>query len=182
MRVLSGLALAAALAVVACDSPDSVTAATGADRVASRAASEGVGDAGGEVVFDLRSASGNVLTGEAGALRGLNAGGFPWILQGARARLTRDGRLRVEVRGLVLADAPNPALIGTNPVPQFRAILSCQVESSGGYTIVNVPTTTFDASTSGDARIDAPIEVPPRCLAPAVFVTSPSNQWFAVTG
>jgi hypothetical protein len=89
----------------------------------------------------------------------------------------------VRVEGLVLArKAPVPAnLQGTNPVPQFRAVVSCLTESSpiDGVTVATDP---FPASPEGDARVKTNVALPDTCFAPIVFVTSPANQWFAVTG
>jgi hypothetical protein len=35
---------------------------------------------------------------------------------------------------------------------------------------------------NGDARIEARLVLPNPCIAPIVFVTSPTGSWFAVTG
>ena len=40
----------------------------------------------------------------------------------------------------------------------------------------------FPASPTGDAQVKADVTLPEPCFAPIVFVTSPTNQWFAVTG
>jgi hypothetical protein len=96
-----------------------------------------------------------------------------------------EGRIEVKVRGLVLADDPTvPAARRlTNPIPNFRAVVSClTVDASGGAATVNVTTGDFPATTTGDAEIEAAIELPSPCIAPVVFVTSPGGSWFAVTG
>src|SRR5690348_5161470 len=46
-------------------------------------------------------------------IRGIHGGGLPWRIDFADGELRADGRLRVRVRGLVLAGGP-PNLIGTN--------------------------------------------------------------------
>lgn len=126
------------------------------------------------------------FTGTANPVRGLNGGGLPWVLDRARGRLRSDGRLDVRVEGLVLARrAPVPAnLQGTNPITQFRAIVSCLTPGPGGTgaSTVNVPTALVPASGDGDARIRGRVDLPTPCIAPIVFVTSPANQWFASTG
>ena len=71
---------------------------------------------------------------------------------------------------------------GTNPVPDFLAVVSCQSISGGSPTIVNVSTAPFPATTTGDAHIEAQLALPSPCLAPIVFVTAPSGAWFAITG
>ena len=43
-------------------------------------------------------------------------------------------------------------------------------------------TTGFAANGGGNASIEAMIDLPKPCIAPIVFVTSPSGAWFAVTG
>jgi hypothetical protein len=72
------------------------------------------------------------------------AGGeLPWILTAGSGSIKSDGQLRVRVRGLVLArQAPvPPALQGTNPFPDFRALVSYQSIGAGNTaTVVNVST------------------------------------------
>jgi hypothetical protein len=92
--------------------------------------------------------------GAANPIRGVSGGGLPWMITSGNGSLTRDGKVLIHVRGLVLADQPPvPAsLRGTNPVPDFVAIVSCQAISAGGTaTIINVRTGAFPASTAGKA-------------------------------
>jgi hypothetical protein len=116
-------------------------------------------------------------------VRGLAGGGLPWEIGKAQGELRSDGRLEVRVEGLVLArKAPVPAnLQGTNPVPQFRAIVSCLTPAQP-VNGENFATDPFPASPQGDARFKGMVELPASCVAPIVFVTSPANQWFAATG
>lgn len=106
-------------------------------------------------------------------IRGLHGGGIPWALDAADGELSSDGRLRVRVRGLVLAAGP---LAGTNPIPTFRAILSYE-------TLAPTFTDPVPASSTGDAFIDTHVDLPHPGFAPILFVgpgTAP--VWFAVTG
>src|SRR3954468_9045407 len=107
-------------------------------------------------------------------IRGLSGCGLPWVLDRAEGRLRSDGRIDVRVEGLVLARrAPVPAdLQGTNPIKQFRAIVSCltPAQPEGADPI---KTDLVDASPDGDARIDTTVDLPTPCVAPIVFVTSP---------
>jgi hypothetical protein len=105
-------------------------------------------------------------------LFGVTGGGIAWDIDEGSATLTADGRLHVEVQGLVLATAH------INPIPTGRAILAC-----GGVIEASTDPVTF--SMSGDAEVDATVSLTGPCLAPAVFfagVTTGGDRWFAVTG
>jgi len=106
-------------------------------------------------------------------IRGIHGGGLPWSLDLADGELRSDGRLRVRVRGLVLAAGP---ATGTNPIPTFRAIVSCENAAP-------IFTDPAPASTTGDAEIDTHIDLPRPGFAPIIFVgPGPFAAWFAVTG
>ena len=145
-------------------------------------------DEGSDVLeFDTMTGVVAPFTGTANPVRGVPGGGLPWELDRARGRLRADGRLDIKVEGLVLARrAPVPAAAqGTNPVPQFRAIVSCLTPSADGTAVdtVNVTTDPTPATVpGGDARIRAMVDLPEPCIAPIVFVTSPTGAWFAATG
>ncbi|HEX3290041.1 MAG TPA: hypothetical protein VHR46_01510 [Gaiella sp.] len=146
----------------------------------------GLGSADGRKVSDAKVLAPvtEPYTLAANAIRGVPGGGLPWEIGDATADLRADGRLQVEVEGLVLARRPPvPAnLQGTNPIPQFKAIVSCLTTANGTATTSNVPTAPVPASPTGDAQIDAVVDLPAPCFAPIVFVTSPGGNWFAVTG
>ena len=79
--------------------------------------------------------------------------------------------------------APVPAAAqGTNPVANFKAIVSCLTVSGGDATTTNVETGLVPASTTGDARINTVVALPSPCIAPIAFVASPTGSWFAATG
>src|SRR5689334_18087096 len=124
--------------------------------------------------------------GTANPIRMVPGGGLPWIITAGNGALKSDGHLRVHVRGLVLANqAPvPPALQGTNPIPDFEAIVSCQtISATGAATITNVSTAPFPASTAGNSDINATVSLPHPCIAPVVFVFgAPNVGWFAATG
>ncbi len=126
--------------------------------------------------FDTMVGIPQAFTGTQNPIRGINGGGLPWTLTSASGELKASGRLEVKVRGLVLAAGPNA---GTNPIPSFRAIVSC-LASDGS--IVNLTTDPFPATTTGNAKIEATVDLPHPCIAPIVFVTSPGSAWFAATG
>ena len=133
--------------------------------------------------FDTMAPVVEPFTGSAHPIRGVSGGGLPWELDRARGRLDANGNLTVRVDGLVLARrAPvPPALQGTNPIPQFRAIVNCLTPASPDVG-EQIRTATVPASSDGDARIRAHVALPDPCIAPIVFVTSPTDAWFATTG
>lgn len=113
------------------------------------------------------------MTGSPGAIRTVNGAGAPWVSEG-RARLDSDGRLRVEVRGLLLAGG------FTNPVANVAASLTCE-GSNVVATTAGVP-----MSPDGDADIDQVIALPTTCVGPIVLIrivgaTGPGS-WIAATG
>ena len=134
--------------------------------------------------FDVMTPVTGPYVGPGNPIRMVPGGGLPWMITAGTGFLTRDGRLRIHVRGLVLADDPMvPAnLRGINPVPDFEAIVSCQTISGGMATVANVTTGQFPASMRGNADIRARVTLPRPCIAPIVFVASPTGAWFAATG
>jgi hypothetical protein len=121
-------------------------------------------------------------------LRDQAAGGLPWVIQDGHGTLHSTGKLQVQVRGLVLADDPAvpEALRLTNPIPTFRAVVSC-VTRDGTATTSQTPA--VFASSDGDAHIDGFVDppLPHPCIAPIVFVGNGALQqqdvtWFAATG
>ena len=102
-------------------------------------------------------------------LYGLTGGGLPWSIDEGRVQLFANGRLHVEVEGLVLTST------GANPVTTGKAILTC-----AGAPVAETGTVPF--SGTGDATIDAVITLPELCQGPAVFFTNAGGRWFAVTG
>jgi hypothetical protein len=134
--------------------------------------------------FDVMSTVTGPYVGATNPIRGLAGGGFPWEVQVAKGEVHPDGTVMVKVRGLTLAhqDPVPPAQQGTNPSPQFKAIVSCQTITAGAPAVVNVETPPAPATTTGDATITGTVKLPSPCIAPIVFVTSPANAWFAATG
>jgi len=121
----------------------------------------------------------------ANVIRGFNGGGAPWaILRSVHGLLRSNGQLIVIVRGLVVAP------LGANPVPQFRAALSCQdpADPNGGQLFFTglFPATMGDKA--GDANIIGRVTLPATCFAPLILIgsppspSSPDGAWFAVTG
>jgi hypothetical protein len=121
------------------------------------------------------------------AIRGVVGGGLPWMAGRVRGSLSASGRLKIDVRGLVLVNDPSVpvAQVGTNPMATFRGVVSCVSDASGGGGIVtvNVMTDPFPATPAGNSKIDGLVTLPAQCLAPIVFVTNGAGDaWLAVTG
>lgn len=131
-------------------------------------------------IFEFESMVGvsGQFVGSTTPVRGLNGGGLPWVITSGEGEVDSAGNVQVEVRGLVLAntDPVPPALRLTNPVANFRAVVSC-LDGSGQ--VVNRSTGLFPASPQGNAEIEATVDLPPICRDPIVFVTSPGLAWFA---
>jgi hypothetical protein len=132
-------------------------------------------------------------TGGTNAIRGVPGGGLPWVIAFGRGKLSPDGDVDVLVRGLVL-DPSDPAVIaggrgGTNPIANFKAIVSCMSKDGNGNAVpANVSTGLFPADAAGNAHIVDTVTLPSPCIAPIIFVTSassatnPTGSWFASTG
>jgi len=171
--------LAVLLGLAACDGAGAPTDAVsvGEPSFAGTARSMQAEEVSGSPLLRFDRFVGNDVTGADGAIRGQNAGGIPWRLDEGAARLARNGELRVEVEGLVLQTT------GSNPVPAFKAILSCLTNSGTTLATVNVSTGTVPVGPDGNAEIREVLSgVPSPCYAPIVLVTSPGGAWFAVSG
>jgi hypothetical protein len=126
-------------------------------------------------------------TGATNAIRGVPGGGLPWVIAFGKGKLRPDGNVDVLIKGLVI-DPNDPAAIaagrgGTNPSPTFKVIVSClSKDASGAAVTSNVSTGLFPADAEGNAQINDWVSLPSPCIAPILFVTSPTGSWFASTG
>jgi len=134
--------------------------------VALTAATVATTTAGGRKVLDSTMAG---LPTASLPLHDLVGGGVPWSIDNGRVLLFADGRLHVEVEGLVVTAS------GVNPVATGKAIVTC-----GGVVADESDLVPF--SGTGDATVNAVVDLPSPCLAPAVFFTNAASRWFAVTG
>lgn len=125
-------------------------------------------------------------------IRGILGGPFPWDLTRAVGELKANGDLHIRIQGLII---PASAGKGFNPAPYFQAVVSCRTltANSKGHYYRNIVTSASDTHMIGnpklgDAVINAKVPLPPTCIAPIVFVTSPASKnpptgfWFAATG
>jgi hypothetical protein len=119
------------------------------------------------------------FTGAANPIRGINGGGVPWAITSGRGELKENGKLEIEVRGLII-----PAR-GNNPVAAFRGVVNC-LTPEAPVNGVNLVTAPAPANAAGDAKIEARLTLPRPCVAPIVFVTNGTGAapgaWFATTG
>lgn len=166
-----------------------VVVAASATPAFARASSSTAGQAATHLLkFDTMIGNSAPFIGTAGRMRGIDAAPLPWTVESVQGELNANGRLDIDVDGLVLADDPSvPAsLRGTNPVPFFAGVVSCLTSGSGGVVRRNLVTANFPASMPGGvAHIHQVVNLPHPCVAPVVFVTSPGPTgfvWFAVTG
>jgi hypothetical protein len=101
------------------------------------------------------------------AIHGVTRGGAPWVIERGRVQLAADGRIKIELRGLVIPIAHGTFPANTAlPVTTVSASLFCAPDSSGpSATTKSVP-----ISADGDARIKDTLTLPGTCLAPTVLV------------
>jgi hypothetical protein len=120
-----------------------------------------------------------IPAGAAAMFTGVSGGGVPWVIDKGDAKLFADGRLQVQVKGLVLDPTLPIAAAGTNPFPTGRALVSC----NNGADVVMTDLVPYSAS--GDANVNALIDLPSPCLGALVFFageTGGGPRWFAVSG
>ncbi len=128
------------------------------------------------------------FVGSSNPVRGIPAGGFPWVIADGRAKLMANGEFELEVEGLVIdpmnSSAQAKGLAGINPAPFFFATISCVDNTTA---VTNVNTNAVSATTSGNAQIDQMVTLPAQCFEPIVlvrgsFTGQPSGPWFALSG
>ncbi|HYV07940.1 MAG TPA: hypothetical protein VFB82_25330 [Blastocatellia bacterium] len=110
-------------------------------------------------------------------IRGVLAGGAPWVVKNGKITLDPNGRLKVRVKGLVIGDGalangnPVPAnLIGTTAgVATVHAALTCG-GPGGGVAFTITPTHGVPLDADGDFEIDERITIPDICAQPIVLI------------
>ena len=148
------------------------------------AAAEGVVDDDGTILeFSTMAGVTGPYVGPTNPIRGVPGGNAAWIIAESHGHLKANGELKLRTRGLVI---PGPPFNFTNPLPEFRAIVSCQsIDANNNASIVNVITATFPADTAGNSYLNTTVSLPQPCIAPIIFVVHPTSdppRWFAVTG
>lgn len=133
--------------------------------------------------FDTMFPLSGAFKGATNAIRNIPGAGADWKIGRVDGELKADGKLEIDVFGLVLVGT------GANPIPAFQGTVSCLSFDAAGTVITsNVQTGQFPANAMGDAHIEQRLQLPSPCVAPIVFVnipvsaTRPNGAWIAVTG
>jgi hypothetical protein len=116
-------------------------------------------------------------------VRGIPPGGFPWVIKRLRADVKADGRVHVDVRGLILAGGN---VIGTNGGQRVLAMLFCGAPGAGG-SLGNATAHSSDPAgvplaANGDVEIDDVLTPTPAgpCDSPVLLIATPgTHHWFA---
>jgi hypothetical protein len=115
-------------------------------------------------------------------IAGVKSGGAPWVVSRGQASLDSDGRLKIEVRGLLLG--PAVATVGgtTGGIPAVAASLVCGATVQDTTDAVPFPAT-------GSFEIRAMVTLPqPACQGAVVLIrivnpaTAPAGAYIAVSG
>jgi hypothetical protein len=110
-------------------------------------------------------------------IAGVPSGGVPWTVERGSAALDADGRLRVELRALILLNLGNPG-----PVTSVSASMVCG--GTGGTVVAT--TDAVPLSVIGNAEIESQISIPSTCFGPIVLVRAvfggKPGPWIAGTG
>jgi hypothetical protein len=96
-------------------------------------------------------------------LLGVAAGNVPWKLRFGEAKLHRDGRLTVRIRGLLISSGTGAGTTG--PVHTVSASLYCGANTTPVGTSAMVP-----LSSVGNARIKTTFTLPAKCQIPALLI------------
>lgn len=91
------------------------------------------------------------------AIFGEAPGQVPWVIRSGHVRLSKDGALQAEVRGLVVPTT------GKNPLSQIAAAVYCN-----GAKVATTSPVPF--SPKGNAHLRTTVALPAFCAAPAVLL------------
>ena len=107
-----------------------------------------------------------------------------WKLKSRKAELKSDGKLEVEVKGLVLNDVSVGEFNGTpDGVDAVAAAVICSGPAGAAVVAQTEP---VPLSKSGDAKVKAKLTLPGGCIAPVVVLREryegKIGGWLAATG
>jgi hypothetical protein len=135
--------------------------------------------AGGTIADEIAFFSPIVGSNPGVTIAGVKSGGAPWVVNHGFAVLNDDGRLRTDVRGLILPNLGTPG-----PVTAVAASVVCG--DAVAATSDSVP-----LSVDGNAEIHAKLQVPSPCLGTIVLIRATAfdgtplpapGPWIAATG
>jgi hypothetical protein len=98
---------------------------------------------------------------------GVNACGKIWKIGSGEVALSADGKLTVDIRGLVLND---PSVGKFDGSPDGVDAVAVAVVCGGKSGTVAAQTEPASLSQNGDVRIDATVSVPKSCADPIVLI------------
>jgi hypothetical protein len=114
------------------------------------------------------------------AIGGVNACGKVWKLGSGTAALSPDGKLVVDLHGLVLNDTSVGQFNGT---PDGVDAVAVAVVCGGAVAAQTEPTA---LSKTGDAHVEATVQVPKSCASPTILVREryegKIGGWLAASG
>jgi hypothetical protein len=99
-------------------------------------------------------------------IAGVNPGGAPWVSGSSPVRLRENGRITVNIRGLVI---PPPVGTGVNPVASVVATVLCDK-------MVQDSTGPFALDMAGNGHTSEVISVPRHCDDAAVLIQPAANR------
>jgi hypothetical protein len=110
-------------------------------------------------------------------IRTVPSGAAPWVVDNGRIQLSPSGKLKVQIKGLVIGegalasgDPVPPSLVGTvATVTMVHAALTCG-GPGGGTPFTVTSTDAVPISSSGDVEITDHLTIPSVCAQPIVLI------------
>jgi hypothetical protein len=119
------------------------------------------------------------------AIGGVPSCGKIWNIRSGEAELDKNGKLEIEVEGLVLNDPTLPADVN-GTADGVTEVVGSVVCSGGGASKVVAETGRFPLSKSGTAKIKTSVDLPKGCIAPIILIREiwdgKVGGWLAATG
>ena len=119
------------------------------------------------------------------AIGGVSSCGKIWNIKSGEADLDHNGKLEIEVKGLVLNDPTLPADVN-GTADGVAEVVGSVVCSGGGASKVVAETGRFPLSKAGNAKIKTNVKLPAGCIAPIILIREiwegKIGGWLAATG